>query len=145
MSHVQKLLPIAWILACVGVAAPAVASTQYGIATFLPSASGATVAGTLTQQLPIAGAPLTTQATAMVPFSGGGRYALTGEVRSPGTTHVGIGAGVGKIDHNGKSGLVLTGLATVPLADRVALSGRFYQGATSSVGTGGTLGLQFSV
>jgi hypothetical protein len=113
MLRVHKLLSIAWIMACVGVATPAVASTHYGIATFVPSTYGATVAGTVTQELPIASTPLTTQAAAMVPFSGGGRYALTGEVRSPGATHVGIGAGVGKIDYNGKSGFVSAGLASI--------------------------------
>ncbi len=145
MFNVHKCISIAAIAAIVGVASPATAATQYGVATFLPSTSGTTVAGMLTQEFPVASAPLTTQATAMLPISGGGRYALTAEVRSPGSMHVGIGAGVGKLDHNGKSGFLLSGLASVPVADKLSLTGRFYQGATGSVGTGGTVGLQFRV
>ncbi len=145
MSHLHKVLSVAAIAVCVGAAPAAAAATQYTVGTFVPSSAGTTVAGLLTQELPVPSASLTTQATAMVPLSGRGRYALTGEVRSPGNLHVGIGAGVGKLERDGKSGFLFSGLAGVPIAERLSLTGRFYQGVTQPVGTGGMLGLQFGV
>jgi hypothetical protein len=90
-------------------------------------------------------APLGTQASLAVPFSEGSRYALTAEVLPPGPLHLGFGLGVGKVENNGNTGLLLDGLIAPRIAPHLSAVFRFYQGLGDGVGSTGFIGLQYTL
>jgi hypothetical protein len=132
-------------LACLlAVARPAAAAPAYlELGAFVPSDTPAAGAMAITDRIPfIPASGAVTQLAAFIPLLDG-RYALTGEIRTPGThgAYFGVGAGVGRL--NVATGPVVDAIAAVPTGiPDVSLSFRFYASVSRSVGTAGFAGLR---
>jgi len=88
---------------------------------------------------------LRTQISAQVPLATGGRYAVTAELRKSilGSTYIGAGAGIGKLDRNGKSGALYDILAGTRLMRHLYLEGRLNSEITAKVGHSAFLGVTY--
>jgi hypothetical protein len=110
---------------------------------FLPSDTPASAAMTITDEIPfvpIGGA--VAQISGFIPLLDG-RYAVTGEVRTPSPhgAYFGVGAGVGRL--NFASGLVVDAIAGLPTGiPNVSVALRFYASTSHGVGTAGFAGLR---
>lgn len=111
--------------------------------------------GTFPSDAPDAAALTVTDEVPFVPISGAvgqvsgflplldGRYAVTGEVRTPGVhgAYFGVGAGVGKM--NFATGPVVDAIAGIPSGiPNVSIALRFYASTSRGVGTAGFAGLR---
>lgn len=113
------------------------------IGEFMPNPvgpSGGIVISASVPHIPIGYIP---QIAVAVPFRGPGRYAVTGELRTPGNLYAGAGAGIGNLDGAGGSGFTFDLLAGLRLARNLSLVGRYYVGFKSGSGTSGFVGLRF--
>jgi hypothetical protein len=93
--------------------------------------------------------PIELQASVLVPVTGAGGYALTGEVRGLsgggfGGAYVGAGAGIGNLSLSGVGGVVLTVFAGKPITPFTTFEARLYKGIQSGGSTAGFIGLRFS-
>ncbi len=128
--------------ACVPIAVAVCPSIAIG--EFAPNSagpSGGIVVSASVPHIPIGYIP---QIAVAVPFRGPGRYAVTGELRTPGTLYAGVGAGIGNLDGTGGSGFSADLLAGLRLARNVSFVGRYYFGGGKAAGgTSGFFGLRF--
>ena len=131
------------ILACATVR-PADAGPAYlELGGFVPSDTPASGAIAITDRMPfvpISGA--VTQIAGFIPLLDG-RYALTGEIRTPDThgAYFGVGAGLGRL--NIATGPVVDAIAAFPTGiPDVSIGLRFYASTSRGVGTAGFAGLR---
>lgn len=131
------------VLACATVR-PADAGPAYlELGGFIPSDTPASGAMAITDRIPfvpISGAE--SQIAAFIPLLDG-RYAVTGEVRTPDThgAYFGVGAGVGRL--NVATGPVVDAIAAFPTGmPNVSIGLRFYASTSRGVGTAGFAGLR---
>jgi len=131
------------ILSCATVR-PAVAGPAYlELGGFIPSGTPASGAIAITDRIPfvpISGAE--SQIAAFIPLLDG-RYAVTGEVRTPDThgAYFGVGVGVGRL--NIATGPVVDAIAAFPSGiPNVSIGLRFYASTSRGVGTAGFAGLR---
>jgi hypothetical protein len=128
-----------------GLAAPAIAGPAYlEFGGVFPSNSPDTAAVTITDEvpfIPMSGA--VAQISGFIPLLDG-RYAVTGEVRTPGRSggaYFGVGAGVGKM--NFASGPIVDAIAGLPTGiPNTSIALRFYASTSRGVGTAGFAGLR---
>jgi hypothetical protein len=108
-----------------------------------PSDAPDTAAVTITDEIPFV--PMkgaVTQISGFIPLLDG-RYAVTGEVRTPGThgAYFGVGAGVGRM--NFATGPVVDAIAGFPTGlPNLSVALRFYASTSRGVGTAGFAGLR---
>jgi hypothetical protein len=127
--------------ACVPIAIAVCPSISIG--EFVPNPvgpSGGMVISASVPHIPIGYIP---QIAIAVPFRGPGRFAATGELRTPGNLYAGAGAGIGNLDGAGGSGFTFDLLGGLRLARNVSLVGRYYFGFKTGGGTSGFVGLRF--
>jgi hypothetical protein len=127
-----------------GLARPAAAAPAYlELGGFVPSdtpASGAIAISDRIPFIPISGA--VTQISGFIPLLDG-RYALTGEIRTPDQhgAYFGVGAGLGRL--NVATGPVVDAIAAFPTGiPNVSVALRFYASTSRGVGTAGFAGLR---
>jgi hypothetical protein len=130
------------IVASPGAASAATTSLEAGA--YLPSNQGAAAAAVLSETLPLNLSGIRPQASIMVPFGTHitGRYALTGEVRTPGRAFFGVGGGFGKLNTN--TGLLVEAMAgyALPFIRNTSVVVRFYSGDNPGIGSTGFAGLR---
>jgi|GEM_PF-2069643 hypothetical protein len=118
--------------ACVPIAVAVCPSIAVG--EFVPNPvgpSGGIVISASVPHIPIGYVP---QVAVAVPWRGPGRYAVTGELRTPGALYAGVGAGIGNLDGVGGSDVTFAVLAGLKLARNISLVGRYYFGAAGTTG-----------
>jgi len=98
---------------------------------------------------PIPAVPLEVQASLMTAFSGGGGYALTGEIRGFtgggfGGAYIGAGGGVANLSRDRKAGAVFTVFAGKSVAPFTSVELRVYRQTGDFGATAGFVGLRFS-
>jgi hypothetical protein len=127
-------------------ALPAAAQTTLTGGAFSPVNDDRVGGAVLSTSLAVPGAPagLEPQLSLAAPLAAGSRYSLTGEVRSTGPQFIGVGAGIGKLDPNGRTGFVVDGLVGTRIAPNTALVGRIY-GGSRATGTNSFVGVQLRV
>ena len=139
IKHLLRFALPALAIAALPLAASATTTLAGGA--FIGSKTSAGVVGSAGPSLPIV--PIAPQVSVAVPFNGGGRYAVTGEVRTTGSSFIGGGIGVGKLDPNGKTGTVFDGIAGgTDILPYTALVARVYSGASRGIGTNAFVGVQ---
>lgn len=131
---------------------PAAASASVSIAgggfvQSAPSAGG--VAAILSSGASIPTVPLEIQGSLLVPLTGKGGYAFTGEIRGftgggYGGAYVGAGAGIGNLSSDRSTGTVLTILAGKSIAPLTSFEIRLYKQMQAAGATAGFIGLRFS-
>ncbi len=94
--------------------------------------------------------PVGLQATVLVPITGQGGYAITGEIRGLsgggfGGAYVGVGAGIGDLAIGRDVGPVVTIFGGKGIAPHTSVELRLYQGLQTGGTTAGFLGIRFSL
>jgi hypothetical protein len=125
-------------------ARPAAAGPAYlELGGFVPSGTPASGAIAITDRIPfIPASGAVTQVAGFIPLLDG-RYALTGEIRTPAQhgAYFGVGAGIGRL--NVASGPVVDAIAGFPTGiPNVSIGLRFYASTSRGVGTAGFAGLR---
>jgi hypothetical protein len=122
------------LAAACALAIPAVASAQ--VVDLSGGVMGNSAAGIVSLHGPGIGlVGLHPQLSFAVPFSSGGRYAVTAEGLAPFTPHgvfLGGGVGLGKLDDAASTGMLYDVLAGAEVAPHVAVIGRYYGGLSNS-------------
>jgi hypothetical protein len=142
-----RKIHIAGALALVLCAAPALADTSVGGGVFW-SHDGNTDPGLLASHIlmGLPGVPVKIQASAAVPIGAGGRYAVTGEgMYRFRKFYAGAGAGFGKMDVSGATGLIFDYFGGFRLAPLTSIQGRYYGSLIGSPGSSTYLGVAFSL
>ena len=112
-----------------------------------PSSTGGAVI--LSSGASIPAVPLEVQASLLTAISGGGGYALTGEIRGFtgggfGGAYVGAGAGIANLSSDRTTGPVFTIFAGKSIAPFMSIELRVYRQTKDTGATAGFVGLRFS-
>ncbi len=112
-----------------------------------PSSTGGAII--LSSGASIPAVPLEVQASLLTAISGGGGYALTGEIRGFtgggfGGAYVGAGAGIANISSDRTTGPVFTVFAGKSIAPFTSIELRVYRQTKDTGATAGFVGLRFS-
>lgn len=127
--------------ACLPVAVAVCPSIAVG--EFLPNLaadSGGLILSASVPQIPVGYVP---QIALAFPFTGSGRYAVTGELRTHGFLYGGVGGGIGNLDGVGATGFTFVALGGVRLAKNLSIEGRYYLGTRDGAGNSGFVGIRF--
>ncbi|MGH7709604.1 MAG: hypothetical protein ACREM6_17070 [Vulcanimicrobiaceae bacterium] len=148
MNRFRRSLGAAFALAAVlATAHAASANTSIGAGVFFPNDGDSTVGvvGTLgLSSVPLL--PVRPQITGAFLGGDGGRYAFTGEAEFQASKgFLGVGAGIGKMNRFGDSGLLFDLFGGFPIAPHVNVEARFYGAGGNNVGSASYLGLSLGL
>lgn len=145
----RLLLPLTLIAAAAlpAQAPAAVSIAGGGFAQSAPSATG--LAAILSSGASIPQVPLELQGSLLVPLTGKGGYAATGEIRGftgggYGGAYIGAGAGIGNLSSDRSAGTVFTVFAGKSIAPLTSFEIRLYKQMQSTGATAGFIGVRFS-
>jgi hypothetical protein len=113
-----------------------------------PSTTG--LAAIVSTGASIPAVPLELQGSLLVPITGQGGYAATGEIRGftgggYGGAFVGAGAGIGTLSSDRSAGTVFTIFAGKSIAPLTSLEIRLYKQMNATGATAGFIGVRFSI
>ncbi len=144
------LLIVATLAALAALPAAASASSSVaagGYTQSVPSSGGGAVI--LSSGASIPAVPLEVQASLLAAISGGGGYALTGEIRGftgggYGGAYIGAGAGIANLSSDHSTGPVFTIFAGKSIAPFTSIELRLYRQTKDTGATAGFVGVRFS-
>jgi hypothetical protein len=133
-------------LPCQALAAISVAGGGFGQSA--PSTTG--LAAIVSTGASIPAVPLELQGSLLVPITGQGGYAATGEIRGftgggYGGAFVGAGAGIGTLSSDRSAGTVVTIFAGKSIAPLTSFEIRLYKQMNATGATAGFIGVRFSI
>ncbi len=139
------------LLAALACTAPAPADVSIAAGGWVgtsPGQSGGAIMLSTASSIPVV--PVGLQATLLVPITGQGGYAVTGEIRGLsgggfGGAYVGAGAGIGNLSIGRTTGPVVTIFGGKGIAPHASIELRLYQGLQTGGTTAGFLGFRFSL